>query len=192
MGAPGPRDRLVATAIDLIRQNGVEATGLNELVAASGAARRSIYQHFPAGKLELIETSTRVAGDWMGRVLASAPGVSPREAVRGFLDGLRAGLVADGYVSGCPIAAAAMAPRAAAGVRAAATDVFEAWTDGIAAELVEAGARPDRARSLAGFAVSAVEGALMRAIAARSDEPLVQAAEQLDHLLAAALEQPPE
>jgi AcrR family transcriptional regulator len=64
-----PRERLVSTAIELVRKHGVEGTGLAELLERSNTARRSIYQHFPKGKLELIEASTYAAGDWIRRTL---------------------------------------------------------------------------------------------------------------------------
>ncbi|WP_372442056.1 TetR/AcrR family transcriptional regulator [Nocardioides limicola] len=63
-----PRERLLRSSIALVRAHGVEGTGLTELLERSGTARRSIYQHFPGGKDELIAASTRAAGSWMKRV----------------------------------------------------------------------------------------------------------------------------
>lgn len=179
----GPRARLMASAIALVRERGVEATGLTELTEHSGAARRSIYQHFPGGKLELIEASTRAAGRWMSRALAATGAESPSEMVARIIGMTSATVVAHDYRRGCPIAGAALAPPEAAGVRAAAADVFEAWTSELAAALGAAGASTGHARSLAGFAVSSIEGALMRANVARSTEPLDQVAEQLVPML---------
>ena len=55
---PGPRERLIASAIDLVRARGVDGTGLAELLEHSGTARRSIYQHFPGGKAEAARGSS--------------------------------------------------------------------------------------------------------------------------------------
>lgn len=180
----GPRERLIASAITLVRERGVEATGLADLLEHSGTARRSIYQHFPGGKLEMIEQSTRLAGAWIGRRLGSVGDESPAALVQALIERTTRNLVASDYTRGCPIMAAALAPPEAAAVRDAAVTVFEDWTTEIATRLATAGRNPEQARSLAGFVVSSIEGALARAVAARSTEPLDQAAEQLPKLLA--------
>lgn len=183
MSDAGPRERLIASAITLVRERGVEATGLADLLEHSGTARRSIYQHFPGGKLEMIEQSTRIAGAWIRRLIASAGDEAPADLVRALVEQTRRNLVASDFTRGCPIMAAATAPPEAAQVRAAAAAVFESWTTEIAERLTTTGRSPDAARSLAGFIVSSIEGALLRAVAARSTEPLDQAAEHLPRLL---------
>lgn len=40
------RERILATAEELIYQNGIHATGMDLLVKSSGVARKSIYHHF--------------------------------------------------------------------------------------------------------------------------------------------------
>lgn len=183
MPEAGPRERLIASAITLVRERGVEATGLADLLQHSGAARRSIYQHFPGGKLQMIEESTRLAGAWIGRLIHAAGDEQPAALVRALVEQTTRNLVASDFTRGCPIMAAAAAPPEAAQVRAAAAAVFESWTTEIAARLAATGRSPQESRSLAGFIVSSVEGALVRAVAARSTEPLDQAAEQLPRLL---------
>lgn len=182
MTAPGPRDRLLVSAIALVRERGVEATGLADLLERSGTARRSVYQHFPGGKLEMIEESTRLAGQWIRHLLTTAADDDPGTVVAALIRQTARNLAAHDFALGCPIGAAAMAPPEAAGVRAAATATFEAWTADIAERLTREGRSPEQARSLAGFVVSAIEGALLRSVAARSTEPLDQAAEQLPRL----------
>lgn len=183
MTQAGPRERLIASAITLVRERGVEATGLADLLEHSGTARRSIYQHFPGGKLEMIEQSTRLAGAWIGQMISSAGDESPPVLVRTLVEQTKRNLVAGDFTQGCPIMAAATAPPEAAQVRAAAAAAFESWTIVIADRLTAGGRSPEQARSLAGFIVSSVEGALMRAVVARSSEPLDQAAEHLPGLL---------
>ena len=48
------RERLIASAIELLRRNGVAGTGLAQLLEHSGTARRSVYVNFPGGKSELV------------------------------------------------------------------------------------------------------------------------------------------
>ncbi|MCP9625448.1 TetR/AcrR family transcriptional regulator, partial [Nocardia otitidiscaviarum] len=51
----GPRDRLIESAIELVREQGVHGAGLSALLDRSRASRNSLYQHFPEGKGELVE-----------------------------------------------------------------------------------------------------------------------------------------
>lgn len=44
--ATDTREKILATAEDLIYQNGIHATGMDLLVKTSGVARKSIYRHF--------------------------------------------------------------------------------------------------------------------------------------------------
>lgn len=180
----GPRERLIVAAIDLVRERGVEGTGLADLLDRSHTARRSVYQHFPGGKLELIDASTRAAGAWMKRVLRDlAPTMDTSALLVETLRQMSANLVDTAYRLGCPVAAAAAAPADAVGVHDAAAAAFEDWVGEIAAKLESEGHSADEARSLAGFVVSSVEGALLCARAARSTEPLEQVARHLAPLL---------
>lgn len=184
---PGPRERLLGSAIALVRAHGVEGTGVAELLEHSGAARRSIYQHFPGGKNELIAASTRAAGSWMRRVLRDLGGRADVAATIALVIAeVARNLAADDYALGCPVAAAAAAAPESMAVREAAADAFEGWVEEIATALIAEGRPPAEARSLAGFVVSAVEGALMRARCARSTQPLDEAAEQIAKLLEAS------
>jgi len=49
---------LEATA-QLVRERGYSGTSLNDILAASGAPRGSLYHHFPGGKDELVTEVTR-------------------------------------------------------------------------------------------------------------------------------------
>lgn len=181
----GPRQRLISAAIGLVREHGVEGTGLAELLERSGSARRSVYQHFPGGKLELLETSTRAAGKWLQNVIHEfGRTIDSATLLQEMIKQISADLVRTGYRLGCPIAAAALASADATGVQQAAADVFAGTVREIEALLVREGRSTNQAHSLAGMAVSSVEGAMLCARAARSTEPLDQAAEHLSRLLA--------
>jgi TetR/AcrR family transcriptional regulator, lmrAB and yxaGH operons repressor len=181
---PGPRARLVGAAIALVREKGVEGTGLAELLERSNTARRSLYQHFPGGKHELIGHSTRSAGRFIERALQrGSAGAGSAASLAAILDQLIADAEATEFRLGCPVAAAAAAPADATEVITAAGAAFAGWTSLVEEWLVAEGLAQGEARSLAGFLVSSIEGALLCARAARSAEPLQQAKEQLMHLL---------
>jgi len=51
--AGGARERLVAAAYELFSTRGVQATGIDAIIARSGVARQSMYRHF-ASKQDLV------------------------------------------------------------------------------------------------------------------------------------------
>ena len=184
--ADGPRERLVASTIELVRERGVDATGIAELLDHSQTARGSIYKHFPGGKSELVTASTKEAGELLRaglRRLAEAGDVAA--LVHGMVGYLATELTDSDFRLGCPIVAAAVASPDTAGVQEAAAEVFASWVDEIAAALEREGRTVEDARTLAGFVVDGIEGARVRARCSRSDEPLVQAGKHLTALLAA-------
>lgn len=179
----GPRDRLIESAIELVREQGVHGTGLAALLDRGRASRNSLYQHFPAGKSELIETATLAAGEQMSAILDR---ITAEGSARQWLDHLinwwRKHLRTSSYTAGCPVVGAALAesePR----IQATAAQVFEGWTAQMAAALTRDGIAEDRARSLASFILSALEGAVIQARATKSTRPLEDMRDQLAALL---------
>lgn len=181
---PGPRERLIKSAIVLVRARGVAGTGITELVEHSNTARRSIYMHFPRGKVELIEESTRVAGQMMGSAIASyASGDNPTESLLSFVEMWKQTLLASDFTAGCPIVAAALAGSSAASAPQVAADVFRHWENLLTEQLERADVDERAARSLATMAVCAVEGAVILAISSRSVTPLDQVGTHLAELI---------
>ncbi|WP_051175527.1 TetR/AcrR family transcriptional regulator [Nocardia exalbida] len=178
----GPRARLIESAIDLVREQGVHAAGLTTLLERSNASRNSLYQHFPAGKSELVETATRVAGARIGEVIDKVTAAPPRRWFDSLLGWWVPALRKTGYRAGCPVVGAALAesePR----VQAAAGEVFAAWHERLGAALVSAGMTAADARSFSSFAFSAMEGAIIQARAMKSTRPLEDAQRHLAVLL---------
>ena len=57
------REAFVEATGELLRRQGYAATGLNEIVARSGAPRGSLYFHFPGGKQELALAAMERTGE---------------------------------------------------------------------------------------------------------------------------------
>ena len=174
------RDRLLVTAIDLIRRQGVAGTGLSQLLERSGAARRSLDLNFPGGKAELVADATVTAG----RTLADGIDLlfaeqGPVGAVRAFIGMWIANLTSSDFEFGCPIVAAALGRSEAPAAADAAGDVFLDWERRITAGLETAGLSPDIAARQATLTVSAVEGAIIVAQATKSELPLRRVEEAL-------------
>ncbi|MFE7720362.1 TetR/AcrR family transcriptional regulator [Nocardia rhizosphaerihabitans] len=184
----GPRQRLLLSAITLMCERGVHATGLTDLLTHSRTARGSIYQHFPAGKSELFEAATYAAGRTITALLDNLLATrTPAHAIDGIIDYWEQVLTGSDYTMGCPILAAAQAGSQEPSVQAASAAVFATWTDKIATALHQAGTEPTTAKVIASTAVSAVEGAIAQSRGARTTQPLDDARIAVKLLIESAL-----
>ncbi|MEV4240972.1 TetR/AcrR family transcriptional regulator [Nocardia sp. NPDC049737] len=183
----GPRDRLIEGAIELVREQGVHAAGLATLLERSRASRNSLYQHFPSGKSELVEVATRTAGARLAAVTGKITGSGTAEQwIAALVGWWRHTLEKSAFTTGCPIVGAALA-EAEPRVQAAAGTVFSDWTDQLANGLRDKGLSAEQARSLAGFVISALEGAIIQSRALKSTRPLDDAQVHLTALLRSAV-----
>jgi AcrR family transcriptional regulator len=196
-GQPAERKRrdgrmlLLDGARQLLAEKGYAGMELRDVAARGSAPRGSIYHHFPGGKVQL------------AREAAELEGTTIRDLIERSLEqrGLKATLAMFGEIFrrrvadhperiGCPVAAAALARPEDPALAAAATVAFQSWERPIAAALREKGVGPADAEAFAGLVVSTIEGALLRARAAGSQEPLDSAVaglgQALDALIAAA------
>jgi TetR/AcrR family transcriptional repressor of lmrAB and yxaGH operons len=169
------REAFILAAAGLLRRRGYAATGLKEIVAASGAPRGSLYFHFPGGKEQLAaEAIARAGRELEGAIAAlldSHDELGPGLAA--LVDALAAGLERSGYADGCPVATVALEASASSEpVREAAEDAFARWLAAIERRMRAAGLDPELARRRALLTLSAVEGALVLARAQRDAEPL--------------------
>src|SRR3954452_5297454 len=146
---------------------------LRDVAERGRAPRGSIYHHFPGGKVQL------------AREAAELEGTTIRDLIERSLEerGLRETLVMFGEIFrrrvadhperlGCPAAAAALARPEDPERAAVATAAFQSWERPIAAALRDEGFSGKAAEAFAGMVVSTVEGVLLRARAAASQEPL--------------------
>jgi len=176
------RQAFVTATGELLRRRGYAATGVSEIVAASGAPRGSLYFHFPGGKQELAVAAMEQTGEQLRAamaVLMDRPG-GPAVSLGLLVDALAVGLEASGYRDGCPIATVALETAAESEpLRETARRVFEAWTGELSRALGAAGADPATAERRALFVLSAIEGALMLARARRDTAPLRAVGDEL-------------
>ncbi len=186
---PKHRQAILQAAVGQFRRRGYAATGLNDIVQRSGAPKGSLYHYFPGGKAQIGEAAVRQAGETVRRTLEQmraetpdAPGLI-REYVRRLADWM----AQSGWRDGCPIATTLLETAAEEpGIRDAGREAFEGWRAVIADALMGERMGFDRASRLAGFAVSALEGALVQARVERSPAPILAAGEELAALFKAA------
>ncbi|PBC67621.1 TetR family transcriptional regulator [Streptomyces sp. TLI_235] len=190
MGAKGEetRTRLVQATRELVEARGYYGTGLNDVLAASGAPRGSMYFHFPAGKDEMVALALAEAGQDIGALIAGAAesGAPPVDVVRRLLEALGDRMEESGYAKGCPVATVAL--ETAAGherLRRVCADTYESWQQELAGLLVRHGHDPAGAEATAGTVLALVEGALLLSRVAHSRTPLARAARAAELLLRA-------
>lgn len=170
MGQKGTetRLRLLDATQELVESGGYFNAGLNQVIAASGAPRGSLYFHFPDGKDQLVGESIRRAGQAIGATFDDLGGSAP-EFAAGVLRLLGDRLEESGWRKGCPVATVALEMAAASDpLQAACSQVYTSWEDALRARLA---GRPD-ADDLAVTVLALIEGALLLAKAHRSREPL--------------------
>ncbi|MFI8192095.1 TetR/AcrR family transcriptional regulator [Streptomyces sp. NPDC085946] len=187
----GPRERMVFSAAQLIRRDGVGATGMRDVAAHAGAPRGSLQHYFPGGKEQLVNEAV----DWAGRYAAGrvarflaglaepTPGGLFAAMARQWTDEYETG----GFASGCPVAAATVdCAGSTASTRQAAAAAFAAWTGAVAQALAGLGVPPERTGPLATLMISSLEGAILLARAERDVRPLTTVVRELGPLLDAA------
>ncbi|MBS0520948.1 MAG: TetR/AcrR family transcriptional regulator [Proteobacteria bacterium] len=183
------REALLASAVTLFRKQGYAATGLAEILAASGAPKGSLYHYFPGGKAEIGAEAVRRAGETVTATLRSlaAEATGPGDLLARYLAALAGWMRKSGYRDGCPITTTLLetVPEHAA-IRDAGEAAFAAWAEVIADSARKSGVPPKRAASLARFAIAALEGALIQCRVSRNDKPLKEAAAELRALFGAA------
>ena len=182
------RERLLAGARKLLAEKGYAGMELRDVAEAGRAPRGSIYHHFPGGKRQLAAEATALEGVQIRKTIERALGeLGLKQTLRMFGEVFSRRAAKHPERIGCPVAAAALARPEDPALAAAATAAFQSWEEPIAAVLEEEGVAAERAAAFAGLVVSTIEGALLRARAAGSQEPLDSAVEGLEQALDALL-----
>lgn len=185
-----PRDRMVDAAIAGMRTCGLAGAGINQVIAASGAPKGSLYHYFPGGKLELAREALERFGEQREQELQAAlAGDAPADQkIKRLFARLAKGLALEDFRYGCAVAgvtldldedSAVLAPVCGA--------LLESWAQTVAA--VFEPLPPARRRALARFVIAAFEGALVQARAARTTQPVLEAGELAASLVRAELSQ---
>lgn len=184
--APKHRNGIVQAAIALFRKRGYAATGINDILLASGAPKGSFYHYFPAGKEQLGEEALTQAaarvGDTLGELCATLPDTAA--VVRAYGDLLAGWMEQSAFSDGCPITTMLLetTPQSAALTTAGRT-AFWRWREQLTVMLGADGIDPDTAASLASLVVSAWEGALIQMRVEGNRQPLSDASEHLTALI---------
>lgn len=173
------KDGIVRTAMRLFRQQGYASTGLQQILAESGAPKGSLYHYFPGGKEELGEATVRLAAKLMGEMLSqhAAHHKTPAGFVKAYCTTMAGWMEQSEFRSGCPIATTMLetAPQSPDLTRAG-VEALDHWASIIAPVFVAAGATKGEARAKAQTLIAAMEGALLLARVRQSARPIMDIA----------------
>ena len=193
-GQPAERKRrdgralLLNGARQLLAEKGYAGMELRDVAARGHAPRGSIYHHFPGGKTQLAREAAELEGTTIRDLIErSLERRGLEETLSMFGEVFRRRVADHPERIGCPVAAAALARPEDPELAAAATAAFQSWERPIAAALRDEGVSARDAEAFAGLVVSTVEGALLRARAAGSTQPLDSAIGGLGQALEALL-----
>jgi len=183
------RALLLKGARQLLAEKGYAGMELRDVAERGHAPRGSIYHHFPGGKVQLAREAAELEGTTIRDLIErSLEDRGLRETLFMFGEIFRRRVADHPERIGCPVAAAALARPEDPELAAVATAAFQSWERPIATALRDEGVGSRDAEAFAGLVVSTVEGALLRARAAGSQEPLDSAiaglGQALDSLLA--------
>ena len=186
MEREGTRARVVATTAELLEAQGYHATGLNQILQQSATPKGSLYHHFPGGKEALAAEAVEVAGQAITHDLDAliATGADFSTALALLITFFRERLQTSDFQKGCPLATVTLETAAISDpIQQACRNIYHTWQTRIEQLLVASGWSSTRAPTMALFALSAIEGALILSRAERSTLPLEQVAEELRQIV---------
>lgn len=189
---PEARLRLVATAADMLRRRGMNATSIRDLAKAAKAPLGSTYHYFPEGKKQVITEAIQFAGDKISGLLTKALEGGSTSGVDSFLQLWRNVIESTDFNAGCPVVAVVMEEAANEDVEAAhqaAAAVFNQWRDLLTESFQQEGVEKGRANALATMIIASTEGALAMCRASKNIEPFDQVTDQLHFLMQETLKQ---
>jgi len=180
-----PKGNTLAAAAKLFQQQGYHGTALQDILAAAGSPRGSLYFHFPGGKEQIGSAALTLAGETVRQAIARAAETSgdAESFLTQVIRGMAADLERSNHRDGCPIATTALETAAHSdALGAAARAAFQTWELELKRGLFRFGMPAGDADLVATLVLSQLQGALLLARTYRSPEPL-QRAELLVGLL---------
>lgn len=185
------KERFLTTAISLFSKQGYHATGLNEIVAVSGAPKGSLYHHFPGGKEQLALDAIRSERAFVHRAIEESlqKSDSPVVAIQTFILELAnqyslqfQGLAEEeAHLSMGLLAleSASLSER----LRQACVEAFQDWIDLYVAKLRQDGFDEVASLELGLLVQTMVEGASLLCVTRKDTRPLLNLMAQIPVIL---------
>lgn len=171
-----PRDRFISATITLLREGGLSAAGLNEVVALAQAPKGSLYHYFPTGKKQMvcaaIEVYREAVAQKIGQSLTGKATLRYR-ITRLFKD-IEHSMTRAQFCQSCAVGAVVLdLKKGDDELRSSCLNALTHWSEIAGSLLIEL---PYKQRAAAGrVLVNLLEGAQLAARASSSPRPLREA-----------------
>jgi TetR/AcrR family transcriptional repressor of lmrAB and yxaGH operons len=173
------KENLVRAAMRLFRRQGYASTGLQQILAESGAPKGSLYHYFPSGKEAVGAAAVGMAAGMVRAMLVdlAARHPDPPAFLRAYCRVMAGWMKESGFRSGCPIATTLLenAPQSPT-ITAAGQRAVDGWIEVVAGVLANGGMKRREALRRAQVIVAAMEGALILSRVRRSTRPILDVA----------------
>lgn len=180
------RDQIIEKTCELLETQGYHATGLNQILAESGAPKGSLYYYFPAGKEELTAEAINRTGQHVAERIKQQLNCSdePIEAIQSFIQMIAYHVEASGFRAGGPLMIVAMETATSSErLNSACHDAYALLQKAFQEKLQLGGYAEAQATQLATFIVAAIEGGIILSRTNHSGDPLRTVADMLGKLL---------
>lgn len=183
-----PRERMVYSAVQLVRARGATGTGVRDVVEHAEAPRGSFQHYFPGGKDQLVGEAVLwaadFAADWVRAYRDTARKPTPAGLFAHMARQWKQEFARRGFDRGCPLmAAAADLVGVDSVVSPHLRDGIERWEAAVAGELAAMDVPARRAKRLATLMISTLEGAIMSARLRGDVGPITTVVAELSPLL---------
>lgn len=171
---------------DSIRERGMHATGMSDIVRDARAPKGVLYHHFPGGKVAVTVAAIDDSVDELAISLrkASAAGHGVLESLERWVVRSAEMLYASGFRRGCPLATVALETTPDdVEIRHALDRGFARLRSVIAEQLVQEGHSVEEAGRIAFALVAVYEGGLLQARVSGEIEPMLNSTRYLVGLM---------
>lgn len=177
-----PREKIIQTTCDLLERQGYHASGLNEIIHASGAPKGSLYHYFPGGKAEIAVEAVHSAAEVTARIIQDHLDgyADAAEGMRTLLEEIARRVEDSGYAAGGPLMLVALETvNSSPAINQACRQAYQRIQQVFSSRLSKAGLSEPQANSLGLVCVAVIEGATLLSRTLHSPEPLRRAADFL-------------
>ena len=180
------KENLIETAAKLFETKGYYATGLNEILAESGAPKGSLYYHFPKGKEQLALAAIHSEGEKIKfKVLTSLERIeNPVDSVVSIIEDIATIIDSDQKTKDMTISLIALETYLTSEVlRNACLEIYTSLENIYAEKLIRSGMNKEDASKLGCVISEMIEGGITYSLVRKNGNPLRLIAQQMPKLI---------
>ena len=180
------KEKFIETASRLFEIKGYNATGLNEILAESGAPKGSLYYHFPKGKEQLALESINLAGKKIKNKIKDALESieNPVEAIMINIENIATIIDNEQKTRDISISLIALETYLTSEIlRKACEEIFTSLENIYAEKLIKFGVNREKAYELGGAIAAMIEGGIILSLTKKNGNSLRLIAKQIPTLI---------